>query len=385
METSKTKTEVLLVRAEHAAVVAEFFRAVWDANSTPERVLQARALAATENSVTPGEPPPSFIFLSDGRVVGFVGSIPIRLWDGESERGVYWAKGLMVLPEFRKGPVGYLLLKEAIRHLPFAMAVTVVPAARKLFEALGFKDVGLLPNYIRVLRPTSFLKKLDLGQLGLGGIPSWAPGGLRALQKLKLVSLVGGSMRAASAIYVGLRRGSLSGFDVAALDSLDASEVTILWQEARGGFVASPVRDAAYLETRYQSGVSGPYRFAAARKSSRLQALAVVRRPSDEGDTRLKGIRVATLSDLLFSRTNQRAAMAAISGAENVAREMGADAMLCSACHASLTGILPKLGYAGIGGNIHFLVRDTTGQKPISSVLSSWHLMRGDSSADEVF
>ena len=385
IEAVKVKPDLVLVGPEHAAVLAEFFRAVWDANSTAERVLQARVVAAAENPLSPGEPSPSFIFLSGGRVVGFVGSIPIRLWDGQAERGAYWAKGLMVLPDFRKGPIGYLLLREAMRHLPCAMAVTVIPAARKLFEALGFKNLGVIPNYIRVLRPTSFLQKLDLEQLGVGGIPSWASGALRLLQRLRLVPLAGGSMRAACAVYVGLRRGSVSGFDVSPLTSLDAAEVTPLWHEVRGEFVASPVRDTLYLETRYQSHVPGSYRFVGARQGPHLQALAIVRRPSDDGDPRLKGIRVATLSDLLFSPRNVRAAMAAISGAEAVAREMGADAMLCSASHASLTAILPRLGYAGIGGNIHFLIRDNGSQQPISSVLSSWHLMRGDSSADEVF
>src|SRR5207253_3120255 len=145
----------------------------------------------------------------------------------------------------------------------------------------------------RVLHPTSFLRKLDLEQLGVGGIPSWASGALRILQKLRLVPIAGESIRAASAVYVGLRRGNLRGFAVSPLPSLDAAEVRSLWQEMRGELAASPVRDAAYLTTRYESHAAGTYQFVGARHSSRLAALAVVRRPSDDGDPRLKGIRVA--------------------------------------------------------------------------------------------
>jgi len=380
-----TKTDLLRVGPEHDAILSEFFRAVWDANSTPERVAAARASSASENVASPGEPAPAFIFTSDERAVGYVGSIPIKLWDGRSERGAYWAKGLMVLPEFRKGPIGYLLLKEAVRHLQCAMAATVVPASRKLFEALGFSNLGVLQNYVRVLRPGGFLKKLNLERLGISGIPSWAARGLAVVQRSGIAPLVGAGMRAADAVYVGVRRGPVGALQVGALHSLDAPEVTGLWNEVRAEFASSPVRDSTYLARRYAGGAEGTYRFVAVRQSVRIRALAVVRRPSAEGDPRLAGIRVATLSDLLYSPADARSIAAVLSGADRIARDMGAEALLCSATHASLTRALPRLGYVGIGGNIHFLFRDVSGEGPTARTLSLWHLMRGDSGADEVF
>ena len=108
--------EVVRAADEHAEVLAEFYRRVWDPAATAERVLGGRRAAATDPAGA-GEPPPTFIFLADGAVVGHVTTIPVRLWDSGSEHVFHWVKGLMVLPEHRRGPVGFLLLRETLRHL----------------------------------------------------------------------------------------------------------------------------------------------------------------------------------------------------------------------------------------------------------------------------
>src|SRR5213593_994324 len=127
-----------IVRADdrHAPALAEFYRAVWDPSATPEAVRRARATAAAQNPVTPGEEVPTFLFLQRGRVLGHVTTIPVRLHAAGTSRPGHWVKGLMVVPEHRNGPVGMLLLKEAVRQLDLAMAMVVQPAPRRLFQAL---------------------------------------------------------------------------------------------------------------------------------------------------------------------------------------------------------------------------------------------------------
>ncbi len=39
--------------------------------------------------------------------------------------------------------------------------VSDVPASLRWFEALGFRDVGTIPNAVRVIRPRQFLTRLD--------------------------------------------------------------------------------------------------------------------------------------------------------------------------------------------------------------------------------
>ena len=168
-----TGAEVVVADDRHLETLTDFYRQTWDADADAERVRTARLQAAECNPVCPGDPPPTFLFLLGGRAIGHVGSIPVRVWGAAGVRPAHWVKGLMVLPEHRNGPVGFLLLKDAMRHLELAMAMVVQPEARRLFQALGFADVGVLPNALRVLHPSRVLRRLD--SAGVGGMSpgSW--------------------------------------------------------------------------------------------------------------------------------------------------------------------------------------------------------------------
>ena len=173
MRAGQPAVQVLRAGEEHDAAVAEFIRATWDPHATAESVRRSRLSAAAVNPASPGEESPNFIFLQDGKVLGYVGTIPIRVWTGNGERPAHWVKGLMVLPEFRNGPVGFLVLKEAARNLDCSMALAVLPVVVGLFERLGFSDLGILPNFVRVLRPARLLHRLRLAEVGFFRLPPW--------------------------------------------------------------------------------------------------------------------------------------------------------------------------------------------------------------------
>src|SRR5438552_4326084 len=143
----------MLASDEHAAAIATFNRQIWGDGATAEGVLASRRRSATDNVVAPGQPSPSVIVLEGSRVIGYCGSIPQRLWDGVAEHPAYWVKGLMVLPEYRGGPIGLLVVKELAKQLPRATSLVVAPAARRLFSALGWTDLGAVANFVRLLRP----------------------------------------------------------------------------------------------------------------------------------------------------------------------------------------------------------------------------------------
>ena len=148
----KPRIEVIRVGEEHAEALAEFFRAVWSSESTADSILADRKRAAAVNPVQPGADVPAFAFLSDGKVLGYIGTIPSRLWDGVEEHAAHWFKGFMVLPESRGGPVGHAVLKEAIRQLGLLGVMTVALPSRRLFTALGFHDVGPIGHTVFVMR-----------------------------------------------------------------------------------------------------------------------------------------------------------------------------------------------------------------------------------------
>ena len=185
----RRRVEVLRVSEAHATELAEFFRAVWDPAATAESVTAARAAAARDNLAEPGVAPPTFAVFIEGRIVGYVGSLAVRIQVRGVEQPAYWAKGLMVLPEHRNGPIGFTVLKALVGSLPRSLALTVAPASRRLFGALGYADLGAVPNGVRFLRPDRVLARLDLAALGLGGLPTWAAPLLGSLQRLGVAAV----------------------------------------------------------------------------------------------------------------------------------------------------------------------------------------------------
>lgn len=154
-------------------------------------MVRSRAAAASRNLAEPGAPPPTWIAIQDGRVLGFVTTIPVRFWDGETSLPAYWIKGLMVLPEYRQGPIGYAVLKAAVAALPRTGSLAVAAPARRLFTALGYTDLGAVSNWIRPLAAHRILANLTrngsesracraglVRQFGWLGPPAWRPQGL---------------------------------------------------------------------------------------------------------------------------------------------------------------------------------------------------------------
>lgn len=372
---------VVQVGDEHLEALAGFYRQVWDPAATVERVRAARNRTAATNPVHPGEEAPTFVFLEGDRALGHVTTIPVAIWNGEREVPAHWLKGLMVLPEHRNGPVGFLVLREALQHLDVALAMVVRPEARKLFEALGFRDLGAPPNHVKPLRPGRVIRRLDPAALGLSA-SGWRALLLRAARVPPLAAALGALARGALTLGAAAWSGILRPPPVT---PVAARALPRLWMAMRSGLRMAPARTAAYLLARYPADAGDDYLTASIRKDGMCAGVAFVRRPREDGDPRLRGIRVATLSDLVIAPADGRGMMRLIAAAERVARRAGADALLCTASDPRLQAALRRRLFVRIAGNVHCLVRSGRELRDAPVDLASWWVTRGDSSADEVF
>ena len=381
---TRRRVEVLPVEDAHASEVAEFYRAVWDPAATPERVRTARAAAGAANLAEPGKPLPTFAVFIEGRIVGYVSSLSVRVRAGGDAQPAYWVKGLMVLPEYRNGPIGYTVLKALVASLPRSLALTVAPASRRLFGSLGYHDHGAVPNFLRMLRPDRVMARLDLDRLQLQGLPRWAPAVIRGIQRSGLASLGGYALRAMTAAQMAVVGGSDRTEGVASSEEPKADLLDDLWLAAGPSFPMGVVRNAAYLLGRYAGPGSrgGVYRWVVVQRLGRPVAVAVVRRPG-RGDSRLAGIRLATLADLVVGLEDPGAALAAVSGVERVARDWDADGILATMSHPAAVRVLRRRAYMRLPGNVHFLTRNVSGSGPAwSSRPEDWWLCRGDGESD---
>ncbi|HKS05466.1 MAG TPA: hypothetical protein VJR92_04060, partial [Gemmatimonadaceae bacterium] len=219
---AQSRIEVVRVTPATADALAVFFRAAWGDNGTGDDVRRGLADAAAKNPVEPGADIPAVAFQRDGEVLGYLGTIPVKFWNGSTEIAAHWLKGFMVLPEHRNGPVGFAVLKELLRHVGLSGIMTVAPAARRLFGAVGYVDCGALPNYIAILRPARVAHRIDIAQLGLG-LPSWMASIGRSAQRLGLASLAG-SVAGAGLRGMRAARGSARGFVVDDTGALPRAE-----------------------------------------------------------------------------------------------------------------------------------------------------------------
>ena len=386
--TSEPRIRVERAGADHAAAMADFFRDVgWSADATPDSVLHGRADDARENPGAFGAEPPTFLVLTEDRILGYVSSIPTRVWCDGVELRAHWIKGLMVRPEHRNGPLGFLVLKEAARHLPRAIATVVHPAARRLFVALGFEDLGALSNHIRLLRPARVLARIDADALGFGGMRRGVASGLRAAQRLHMARVIGGATFVTQTAWIAgaARRLRRDERIVSSLELPGRAELDELWAAARPVHGAACVRDGAHLAWRYVRRADAPYRFVAAYVDGSLAGLAVLRPPRLEGDGRLRGIRIATISELVYRPDDSGTALALLEEAERVAAALDADAMLCSTSTPEVRRQLARRAYVPVPGNLHFLVRDRLDPSTLPRHLERWWLTRGDGESDGTF
>lgn len=383
----KPTVEVTRITGDISDAVAGFFRKVWTDNATGEGVRRARAEAARLNPAMPGVDVPAVAYLRDGEVIGHLGTIPVKFWNGRVETAGHWLKGFMVLPEHQNGSVGFAVLKELLKHVDISGAMTVALPARRLFQAVGFVDCGVIPNYVSLLRGGRVARSIDIANLGLGLSPwlhrcaraaqragiAWAAGAMAGMGFRTWRALRGSSIRLSTDLSGGLPSRS-------ALDDL--------WARARPTIFAGAVRDGSFLSWRYHAPAGAVYEAVAVyeREGKRsLVAIAVVRSCSDNSDQRLRGIRVATVADILFRADEPAAGLAALAGAERVAQRMGADAILCSAAHPAITSALRRRAYLRLPGNVHLMLRDPTGAMGLPLAVDAWWLMRGDANSDEAF
>lgn len=367
---ASNKIELRRVAPEHLPMVAAFYRAAWhdgDDESTTQSALRSEWF----------ERAPAVIAIQGDRIVGYLGTLPMRLWKDGREVDAHWFKGFMVLPEFRNGPIGFALVREAMKHVNDVAVLTVQPASWRLFQAAGLTLVGAVPNYLRLLRPARVAQTLDLARVPLGRIPSWAISGGRLAQRIGIAGL-GGALAGIGASTAAAIRGAGDAVTIGGLDDAGA-EIDGTWNRMRGSTRFAQARTAEYVRERYTDAALFRRSYV---KGTAGAAFTMVRRPRAGGDERLSGLSVAVLSDLIAPLDQPGLILSAVSRAEDDARALSADALMCSASHPSLAPLLKRRSWITIPPNLQFLARINDAAP---SVLADWWLTRADGNSDEGF
>jgi hypothetical protein len=255
-----------------------------------------------------------------------------------------------------------------------------------LSKALGMRDLGAVCDYIEPLRPMHIIRNFDVRRFEhLSVLPRMGSTAIK-LAKMPpfayaigaLISLSFSLLRLPSTL-IGRKLTTQIGASLPSDAALDS-----LWARARRNLGCSPVRSSAYLRWRYERGAKGRYCFASAWRGDDLVGLAVLASPQRHDDSRIAGLSIGSVVDLVLDPDCSAALPTLLRVARQWGRKANHDALILTASHHSLRGPLLRAGYIRLPGNIHVMLRDPRGKYGVSSNLGSWMLTRGDAFGDQL-
>lgn len=385
---SREVAEVCLYDHHLAEAFDRFRRVIWP--SSRERPASAGGVdgGVSEEDRIHQRQNPIFVFVKGDSIVGHVGTIPVRLSLHGEARAAHWIVGFNVLLEYRNGLVGPLLIKEVNRTLDCALSLHVEPPVLRILTGLKWDYPGMLPQYIRILSAKGVTDNVQL--LGVRALASRAgrfsvllnsrlcDGPIRIVARWALALMQG--IRAAIA---GLPSGTPTVWEVREEHAFDES-YDQLWQSVRGQFQACIVRDLAYLESRFGRGMDR-YRVLACRCDGQLLGYCVLKVKQFQNDSRMGCMRVGTIVDCLYDPRTPEVFQSLLVHTGQLCRKDNIHAILCTASHAAVRQVLAANGFWVIPGNLNFACHSRADVLLRDVPLESWHLMRGDSDADQNF
>jgi GNAT superfamily N-acetyltransferase len=323
---------------------------------------------------------PQWVCVRGGEAIGYLGTIPSSFRVNGEQVHASWLKGFWVTERYRSGPIGPMLLEKALSELDLVGSQVVAPAARRVLESQGVTHRCTLFNRVLLLRAHRVAGRIDLGGIGLRAAPAPMLAGIRTLQKLGVMTVLGAIAGGGIRLVGATASLGSGGFSVREGWSLDARVVDDLWKRLRDQVSTSPDRSYRSLVQRY--GAGDVHDLLSIWTGEKLEGWVVVRRPGRSVDPRLSGLRVASIADVYFPIDRPVVGVRAVRAAEHLARGHGADALLCSGSHPVLERVLARRGYVGLPRTVAVLARDGVRHAFANGGEHMW-VTRGDARSDE--
>lgn len=379
--------KVCLYDERFAEAFDQFCRIIWPHSRRMTPSLETPATSPIASDAT-GQRPPTFLFVKGDRVVGHVTTIPVRLAAGTETIAAHWIVGFMVLPEYRNGLVGPLLIKEVNRVLGCALSLHVEPPVLRILTGLRWIHQGVLPQYLRILNARQVATELQVSGLRAVTPDSDKWTSLLSLRWVeKTLRFIGGGLlalgQAAWDVATAVLRRTGTAGKIVEERSFDHS-YDELWKSVGGQFGAGVVRDQAHLNERFGRHLDR-YRVLACRQGNALLGYCIVTSKVFHDDARMGNMKIGTIVDCLFHPNDPSTLQTMVEAACRVFRQEGVHAVFCTASHAAVRKALVARGFLKIPGNLNFACHAQAVPSLATIPLDVWHLMRGDSDSDQNF
>ena len=383
---TKENMRVCVCDEQLAGALDEFCRIVWPKSSS-DGVPPSQKTVGNEGAERrqANKAAPVFLFLKDEHAIGHIATIPVRLSTAAGVFPLHWIVGFMVLPKYRNSLVGPLLIKEVNRVLPRAMSLHVEAPVLRILTGLKWKHIGVLPQYVRVMRAQAIMRNVQPSVFGNGkGAAAMV---MRTLLTNRLIrGMAGAGLAIAQGVWLAAGAARRPGGIKAVVQEEQGFDGTYtdLWRSVRGKFPAAMVRDEPALRARYERK-KDRYRFLGCRQGNALLGYFVLKIKACEADARLGDIKIGTIVDCLYDPDLPAIGQTLLTHAVQCFTKEGVDVVLCTASLQKIRRLLVMNGFCRIPGNLNCAYHVKAGLPMDDIVLDDWHLMRGDSDADQNF
>src|SRR2546426_320994 len=103
--------------------------------------------------------PEIWVAREGARILGQYASMPVRLWWGDREVRASWGMDVFLREEVRGQGVGALLFDTWSQNVDVALGLGLTTSSYNLFQKLGYRDVGPVPFYRKILDPAAVLAR----------------------------------------------------------------------------------------------------------------------------------------------------------------------------------------------------------------------------------
>jgi GNAT superfamily N-acetyltransferase len=287
------------------------------------------------------------------RPLGQMATMRVSLLWGGREVQASWGTDYFVREEARGRGLGALLLETWSAHEELTMAVGVTPFSYPVFEKVGFRFVGSVPLFQKVLDPWAVAHRRLGRPLGHLAAPFLAAG-------LRLV--LGSEPMPPRDVEVR----KVAGF---------GPEYDALWERARDAYSMCVRRDGAYLSWKYGRSPRR-YDIREARRGGILAGFVVSR----EED--LRGIRLGWIVDLFCEAGDSPVRDALLGTVLASMRTSGVGRVQAFALHGGLARDLRRHGFFLGVSTARLCVKSGVDPRGAFENLPGWHVTFGDSDLD---
>jgi len=265
------------------------------------------------NPNNPGGEPEIWIAREGRAIIGQYATMPVRLdVKGREVRGS-WGMDVMVAPERQRRGLGEVLFRTWDRNVGASLGLGLSDASYRLFQKLGWPDVGPVPCLVKPLTRRAFRH------------PRWP------MPINRLISAV------TWPFVVIIARARPLRAEVRMVQRFDDS-FTRLWEKLAGKFDLAVRRDAAYLNWKFVGAPHVRYSLAALLREGQTAGYAVYRHLHEP-----RG-RVTLLVDFLADPEDEEGFETLLRWVDREARHEDSDKIRAFAMHAGFRHLIRRSG-----------------------------------------